>query len=483
MITQEQAKNRSQRPTLAVDAAPHGRDEMNLAEFPISVLADRAPRGTKTLIFRSGRGRLTVSGSDAFGLPTAPDADVIVALIQLTKLRTNFTSPKVHFTRYELLRLLGWKNEGRSYRRLNESLQRWGGVTLHYDNCWWDNRAKKYGDATLHILESVVVLEGRGRGHEDEKQERLPFSHFTWNKTFLESCQADNLKFLDVDVYFSLEHAASKRLYRFLDKRFWREPEWVFDLAEIAFERVGLSRNYAGNVAKIREKLQPAIDELETISFLEPMSKDRRYQKNGKNWEIRLSQSKRRIVSTPLATADERELDPSPLVTQLVSRGVTKVVAEELARKNSAEAIEAKLEVFDWLVGKQDKKVAKSPAGYLVKSIQDGYSVPKGFLSKAERSQREEVQRDADRKLAENRRRARREEQRRDEEFQAADAYLEQLTPAERTKLEAEVLAQADPETRETYEDPDARMFRDTVMLSMLREHLARKGKLAAAKA
>ena len=28
-----------------------GRDEMNLAEFPLATLADRAPRGCKTLVF------------------------------------------------------------------------------------------------------------------------------------------------------------------------------------------------------------------------------------------------------------------------------------------------------------------------------------------------------------------------------------------------------------------------------------------------
>src|SRR6516225_2324322 len=218
-------KHRAARPvgdgqTLTVDISSQGRDEMNLAEFPITVLADRAPKGAKTLIFRASHGQLTITGSDAFGLPTALDADVIVALIQLTKLKTNFQNPKVHFTRYELLRLLGWNNEGRSYRRLDESLQRWVGVTLHYDNCWWDNRAKRYGDATLHILESAIILEGKAKSDEEGGQQLLPLSSFTWNRVFLNSCQADNLKLLDVSLYFSLEHSAAKRLYRFLDKRF-----------------------------------------------------------------------------------------------------------------------------------------------------------------------------------------------------------------------------------------------------------------------
>jgi len=110
-----------------------GRDEMNLCEFPIALLTDYPSEGVKTMVFEDRHGRLTVSGSDAYGLPTAPDSDVIVGLIQLTKLRNDFTCPTVEFTRYELLKLLGWEDKGRNYRRLTESLRRWVGVTLYCD--------------------------------------------------------------------------------------------------------------------------------------------------------------------------------------------------------------------------------------------------------------------------------------------------------------------------------------------------------------
>ena len=82
-----------------------GRDEMNLAEFPIALLADRTQAGQKTLYFEDEHGRLTVTGSDAYGLPTATDTDVIVALIYLTKQRNNFRDVKVNFSRYELIKL------------------------------------------------------------------------------------------------------------------------------------------------------------------------------------------------------------------------------------------------------------------------------------------------------------------------------------------------------------------------------------------
>ncbi len=274
-----------------------GRDEMNLAEFPITLLADYAPKGEKTLRFRGGNGRLTVTGSDEYGLPTASDADVIVALIYLTKLRNDFQDVKVNFSRYELIKLLNWPDKGSSYSRLDQALNRWAGVLLIYDKCWWNNKTKRYVSAKMHILESVVITEpGKtrtGRSHP-------LLSIFTWNKTFIESCQADNLRQLDLDTYFSLRSAVSKRLYRFLGKRFYLQREYSFDLHEIAFDRVGLSRSYAPNAGKIKEKLQPAIDELERIGFLEPLSRDDRYSRIDRGqWTIRLTRQFPALAGAP----------------------------------------------------------------------------------------------------------------------------------------------------------------------------------------
>src|SRR6516225_2775306 len=129
-----------------------GRDELNLAEFPIALLADRVPDGCKTLVFEDTvfdqqanelvTRRLTVTGSDAYGLPTAVDDEILVALIQITKLARDFTNRDVTFTRYEVLKLLGWGDDGVNYRRIEESLKRWMGVTLYYDKAWWNKEAQ-----------------------------------------------------------------------------------------------------------------------------------------------------------------------------------------------------------------------------------------------------------------------------------------------------------------------------------------------------
>jgi hypothetical protein len=457
---------------VTLDFSVHGRDEMNLAEFPITVLADRAPKGTKTLIFRASQGQLTITGSDAFGLPTALDADVIVALIQLTKLKTDFKNPKVHFTRYELLRLLGWNNEGRNYRRLDESLQRWVGVTLHYDNCWWDNRAKRYGDATLHILESAIILDGKAQSDEEGSQQLLPLSSFTWNRVFLNSCQADNLKLLDVGMYFSLEHSAAKRLYRFLDKRFYKGPHWVFDLAEIAFERVGLSRNYARNVAKIKEKLQPAVEELEDIGFLEPLARDDRYFKDAGGWKIRLS--KRQPDKSPPALPGGEGERPD-LIRQLIERGVSPTKAGELFASYPETRLREKIDIFDWLAGTADRRIHKNPGGWLRKAIEDDYTAPKGYENAATREERDRARQEEQRRQAQASRERREQQRHAEQERGSVDAYLAALAPEARAALEAEALDRATEDARQSVQHATPPRLRETILLQILRDHLAQK--------
>jgi hypothetical protein len=421
------------------DARPIGRDEMNLAEFPIALLTNRASKKVKTLIFEGKDGKLTVTGSDLHGLPTAPDADVILGLIQLTKLRNGFTDSNVTFSKYELLKLLGWDDQGRHYRRLDESLNRWMGVTLYYEKAWWDNSIKCKVDAKFHILESVVFFDHEVRRTLMARQQTLPLSSFTWNKVFLKSCQDDNLKRLDLETYFALRSAVSKQLYRFLDKRFYMRDEWVFDLKELAFDHVGLSRGYTA--AKVKEKLKPALDELERIGFLLPTPTDRYANVARGEWRIRLARQVVKVVAVPDAE------QPVDLEHELTVRGVTATTAREVVRDFPKERIRAQIERMDWLKEKKPGKV-KDLGAYLVKAIRDDFASPAGFESKADRSRREATERERQRQDQERRQQAA-QAKARDQEAQVLVLdYWKRLTPEEQARIETEALDRADPETR-----------------------------------
>jgi hypothetical protein len=447
-----------------------GRDELNLAEFPITLLGDYAPDSQKTLYFEDKHGRLTVTGSDQFGLPTAADADVIVALVYLTKLRNNFTDVKVNFSRYEIIKLLNWQDVGRSYHRLEQSFHRWSGVLLVFDKCWWNNKTKRYVTANMHILDSVIFADPVARSRDG--QSSLPLSTFTWNKTFLDSCQADNLRQLDLDTYFSLKSAVSKRLYRFLGKRFYLRGDWTFDLHEVAFERVGLSRSYS-DAYKIKEKLQPAIEELEAIGFLKPLNRDDRYARIDRGqWTIRLTRQSPALVA-PQPSAPPLVPPEPPLVAELAARGVTRATAADLVQKHPAERIAVKIEVFDWLAEKKDKRIEKSPAGYLVKSITSDWATPKGFTSRAERQAQAEAKRQDEQQKAEERRRKREEEAHEEAMRKKVSAYWASLTPQQQAELDAAIDALVDAETLANEKGPHEETFRRFRRHDYIRQLLA----------
>ena len=437
-----------------------GRDEMNLCEFPLTSLADRVPPTCKTLVFEDPHGRLTVSGSDAYGLPTALDSDVIVGLIQLTKLRNDFTCPTVMFSRYELLKLLGWPDQKHYYQRLTESLRRWVGVTLYYDGCWWDNRRKRRGNASFHILDEVILPDE----HDPEIE-----SSFTWGKKFFKSCKDGYLKRLDLDTYFTLKSAVSKQLYRFLDKRFYLRGDWTFDLRELAHERVGMSRKYAP--WKIKQELNHALLELEKIGFLEPMTNADRYSKTGHNqWNIRLV---RKLSPPAEAKPAKPEPEPTGLERELVERGVTRGVAAELVTTYPEERLRAQIERLDWLRETKPKRV-KDRGAYLVEAIREDYAPPAGFASPADRDQREAIAR-AQEEQARQAKAHEREIQTREEAIQKRiTAYWEGLTTEEQARIEAAVLAEAPPEQRQVYEDARLPSFRRTYLQTLRQEHLRR---------
>ncbi|MFM1801010.1 MAG: hypothetical protein RJA81_362 [Planctomycetota bacterium] len=369
------------------------KDELNLAEFPIAALTDRIPDGQNTLVFedhleqRDGPPivrRLSISGHGKLGLPAALDDQVIVGLIQLTKRQNNFTNSRVYFSRYELIELLGWPQDGHSYRRIEEALNRWVGVVLSYENAWWDNSEKSWVDETFHIIDNVTLYDrekAMNKARSAKSKPPKPLSSFKWNDVMFRSFQSGNLKQLDLEYYLSLRLPTAKRLYRFLDKRFYHRERVDFDLRTLACEHVGMSREYAPT--ELKRRLRPALEELERSGFLEKLNDNERYLNVEKGrWRILFVRGpKRRAEEDEAKAHNTREA----LFSELTSRGVHHLVSKDLLERYEADHIRAKLEVFDWFMSHEQENVIRNPAGYLVASIRDDYAMPDEFMPKLKR--------------------------------------------------------------------------------------------------
>ncbi len=267
-----------------------GRDEMNLADFPISALQRQQPsdaegRKLDRLEFLATRydpvkrqrvqQRVTLTSTARDGLPTPADEHVILALLYLAKHSNNFADATVHFAPGQLFEIMGWAPNGRSYDRLRDVLRRLKSLTIRYENAWWDAAGRGYEEevATGILSAYRIARQVSGPRTADTPLE----SWVTWTQQFHESLRNGNLKRLNLEVFFKLSTPTAQRMYRFLDKRFYSSPELSLDLVEFACGHIGLTE--VDNVAVLKRRLLPALTELEQISFLKPLPPAERFQK------------------------------------------------------------------------------------------------------------------------------------------------------------------------------------------------------------
>ncbi len=318
-----------------------GKDEMNLADFAICVIGSSAG-ASPTTIERSQKLKIgdgfieqkwILTASSQYGFPQTADDDVLLALIYLaSEARLQFQ--KVESTRYELRKIMGWP-------------------------------AKVFG-----IIDSFQIVEGR-----DGERRQKSFAQFS--EVLWESIQAENLKKLDLDVYYGLRSPIAKRLYRFLDKRKHNKTCFELELQALAEVNIGLSSPTRVFPSQIKQTLVGPHKELNAIGFLNDVNY---FLGNNGAWRIRY-----RFGSGKTAIS-ESDLIPNDTVRLLVERGVSAKVAVQLAEKDLALILDL-VDYFDF-VQQQHKGHWKNPTGWLVKAIQEEYTVYNELSDYVPRAQR-----------------------------------------------------------------------------------------------
>ncbi|HEX5220371.1 MAG TPA: hypothetical protein VFZ59_12445 [Verrucomicrobiae bacterium] len=306
----------------------------------------------------------------------------------------------------------------------------------YYNNSWWGKARQSWLKESFHILDNVWLCH-RGEPPPDVgvPADGTLMSAFVWNEVIFRSFTQGNLKSIDFEFFKSLKSAVAKRLYRFLDKRFWHCDSRTFDLRELCCEHIGLARSY--DAANLKRKLLKGVAELEQRGFIRPQPPGERFTK------VRRGQWNVSFASAPavaLASDAFESTQSDPLVEVLVQRGVSPSVAIKVVGAGE-ERIHYHVAVFDWLVRRRDARVSRNPAGFLVSSIERNYSPPKEFPR--EKAQ-EQNRGDGGRSLIVRRNnrptiKSTESEQR----ASALDAFWESLSEQEREEAEVAAMAQA----------------------------------------
>jgi hypothetical protein len=379
------------------------KDEMNLAEFPFCQLSNKSPR-TKVIAFgydsveNDGsiiRREWRVEGGAECGLPRPIDEDVYVALMLLTT-RQGFESQKVTFTIYELLEVLGWDKSGKSYSRIRASLRRLRNLSIEAVNAFKDNRTKRYEKFLgFGIIDDYEINAG------PVSEPSLPFpddaevpagkSYIRWNSRLFKSFKDGYIKNLDHEFYRSLKSTISKRLYRFLDKKFYFGSEIIMDVLQLGYEHIGLSRQ-STYPSKVWEKMAGGIAELLKRNYLAMAQRD---GKNARflraNGPILYDLGKQRNTKT---ASTEAGLHLARLSKQFLKEAIEEGITESQAKKFLKERDETELQraidvlaYFRLVIFPRAKDRLDNPAGYLLTLLRDeSFEIPSAFISENRRS-------------------------------------------------------------------------------------------------
>ena len=438
---------------------------MNLAEFPIAVVAEAAQPGQLTLRFSDSikdqstgetiDRSVTVHGTEEWGLPAAQDDEVMFGLLQLCYI-ANWPK-RIRFTRYQLCKLLRWSIGGASYRRIYQALHRLSTTNYNYRYAWRDKTNQEWIPSQVFSYIQGLKI------HEADKPTDSGLCEVTWSDDFFKSLEAGNLKGIDFDLFVSLKRPISKRLYRFLDKRFGAGFRMVtYDLRTLAFEKVGISRQYK-DAAQIKRPLLPAIRELEDAKYIATIPTKERFQKVSKGlWNV---------IFTRYSTKPPK-MDPKPgrgIEQDLVRLGISPSEARKFASEYSEDYLERKIDEFSYREAKQN------PAGLLAASIRDDFPPPENYQSPEIRRRNEEARelRKAARANSERERLQKRQalaelESRQDE---AARAFLHEISEEELSTLK-HMAKQRSPTT-----NPSDRVI-EIMLLNLVKAELRKNGRL-----
>jgi len=244
---------------------------MNLVEFPFATLSHKPSLGSLKCVRWIGDGEgkrhkqsWVVQGGSASGLPTEFDERVYVALMALTR-EQGFTSRKVPLSIYRLLTLMGESTDGAHYHSIERSLERLLRASIVAKGAFWDAQRGELVQCAngFHLIERYWLAYQEGDAGVVER-EGAP-GYIVWGDEVWQSLQSGYLKQLDLETFYRLRTPIARRLYRFLDKKLHRNRRLEIDIFQLS-QQLGMA--YYRYPAKVKEKLQPGIDELIDIGFL-----------------------------------------------------------------------------------------------------------------------------------------------------------------------------------------------------------------------
>jgi hypothetical protein len=341
--------------------------EVNMEELPLFLFKsrDRVEESLEvrnTILTTNGQ-RLQqyvkVTGGREFGLPGPADRDVYVATMRHVHQRGGMPPDgRVSFTIYGLLRLMG-KNPkaGKNHERVRESLHRIATTDIYAENAFYNMEGEVFESQRFSPWR-VTFRRVKHRGNRAERH-TLKF-----DEVLVRSYNANYLKSLDSDFYFSLHNSLAKTLYGLVDVRRKGTLRWTVEIQQLR-QLIPLPGIYY-QPSKIKERLDAAHRELVRCGFLTRVDFEER--RDGVHL-VHYGISARFVRERTAATSD---LSPRDLtvVESLIETGMWPEVARKLVREQGPDHLLTLLEALPYQQG------IENPPAWIRRYAENNWPVP-----------------------------------------------------------------------------------------------------------
>src|SRR5215217_4194310 len=344
--------------------------ERNLEEYPLFELKARQ-RGSKARLFErviEGEGGVSlrqswkVIPSGEYGMPGPID----LAVLQLLEKRGGMHEDgELAFSLYELRKVLGWSDDsGGAYQQIKDALVRIQLTGVQSSNAFYSAADEQLIADSFNVW-SVHFAQRKKRGRANSSRARTTQDRHVlrFHPVFIRNYEAQYLKGLDADFFWSLKMPLSKRLYRLIDLQRAGGLSWRTELLAVR-DQIPLDYSYP---SQIKRALKKAHEELKEKGFLSVVDDALNKKENTTSVLYHIS---------PLFARRQKALELSGTpqemfaIERLMREGVRGDTARDLVVSHGAERCLRYAEALDAQEGIRNR------ASFLVSAIRKGYALP-----------------------------------------------------------------------------------------------------------
>ena len=345
--------------------------EVNMEELPLFLFKTRDRNeefieARDTVVTAKGerlRQYVKVTGGREFGLPGPADRDVYVAVMRHVR-RDGGMPPdgQVSFTIYELLRLMG-KNpkSGKNIENVRRSIDRIATTDVYAENAFYDRQGEVFESQRFRPWR-VTFRKVRHRGKNAERHV------LKFDEVLVRSYNANYVKGLDSDFYFSLRNDLAKMLYGLVDVRRKGKLRWTVEIRQLR-SLIPLPEHLYHQPSKIKERLQAAHRELLERGFLTRVDYEERRGEHLVHYGLSARFIRERAVAGDVATANLSPRDLS-VVEGLIEVGMWPDAARGLVREHGPDHLLTYLDAVPYQRG------IANPAAWIRKYAENNWPVP-----------------------------------------------------------------------------------------------------------